>query len=226
MTEEEWLNYPGFYTMFEYVRGTLSDRKLRLFGCACCRRIAHLINDERSRRAIAVAERFADGTAEKTELQEAWSIANSVVHDSGTPDPNEPWIVRDGTPYHAALAASWAACVSIQAWEASTDATKAMRSAALRFGGANRDVVGAERHEQAKLLCHFVGNPFRPYPVLHPFPPAAVQLAIALYDGQDCGFALHDALIEARHADLAEHFSQEIRHPKGCWVLDLILGKE
>ena len=47
-----------------------------------------------------------------------------------------------------------------------------------------------------------------------------------LYDGQDRAFALHDALLEAGHAELAEHFRQETWHPKGCWVVDLILGRK
>ena len=45
------------------------------------------------------------------------------------------------------------------------------------------------------------------------------------YAGQDCAFALHDALLEAGHAELAEHFRQETWHPKGCWVVDMILRK-
>jgi len=56
-------------------------------------------------------------------------------------------------------------------------------------------------------------------------PLAVVQLAESLYAGQDCAFALHDALLEAGHAELAEHFREEKSHPKGCWVVDLILGK-
>jgi hypothetical protein len=41
----------------------------------------------------------------------------------------------------------------------------------------------------------------------------------------DCTFALHDALLEAGCGELADHFT-EPRHPKGCWALDVILGKE
>ena len=52
-----------------------------------------------------------------------------------------------------------------------------------------------------------------------------VQLAESLYAGQDCAFALHDALLEAGHAELAEHFREEKSHPKGCGVVDLVLGK-
>jgi hypothetical protein len=45
------------------------------------------------------------------------------------------------------------------------------------------------------------------------------------YNGADATFALHDALLEAGHPDLAEHFQAEQWHPKGCWVVDLLLGK-
>jgi hypothetical protein len=51
-----------------------------------------------------------------------------------------------------------------------------------------------------------------------------VRLAEALYAGADCGFALHDALLEIGYTDLAEHF-REPCHPKGCWAVDLILGR-
>lgn len=47
-----------------------------------------------------------------------------------------------------------------------------------------------------------------------------------LYDGSDCAFALADALEEASQSKLAEHFRPEGWHPKGCWAVDLILGRE
>jgi len=81
------------------------------------------------------------------------------------------------------------------------------------------------RH-QCDLLRHIFGNPFRPYPIPDSWPSTVTHLADAFYNGQDCAFALHDALLDAGHAELADHFCQETTHPKGCWALDLILGKE
>ena len=86
--------------------------------------------------------------------------------------------------------------------------------------------VGREVEQHTKLLRHIVGNPFRPYAVPSFWPSTVVQLAVALYHGENCGFALHDALLKSWHPDLADHFRQEQHHPKGCWIVDLLLGKE
>lgn len=58
------------------------------------------------------------------------------------------------------------------------------------------------------------------------WPPDVVQLAEALAKGEDCAFALHDALEEAGYPELAAHFKQETWHTKGCWVLGLLLGMQ
>jgi hypothetical protein len=86
------------------------------------------------------------------------------------------------------------------------------------------DAQIAARAEHVWLLRHLIGNPFHPAAAPSSWPPLVSQLTAALYAGEDCAFALHDALLEAGHADLAEHF-REAGHPKGCWALDLILGK-
>jgi hypothetical protein len=63
--------------------GFKDDRKYRLYACACVRgtpladgrTLWDLLADQRSRNAVEVAERYADGKASEEELQEARNAA-------------------------------------------------------------------------------------------------------------------------------------------------------
>lgn len=65
MTEEEWMACARPYKMLDFLRDKASDRRLRLFACACCRRIWPLMINERTRKVVELAEQFADGLASK-----------------------------------------------------------------------------------------------------------------------------------------------------------------
>jgi protein phosphatase len=56
------------------------------------------------------------------------------------------------------------------------------------------------------------------------WPGSITALATALTAGEDCTFALYDALEESGHHLLARHFRMG-QHPRDCWALQLILGK-
>ena len=79
MTEQEWLSASKLTPMFQQMhRGQAYPRKLRLFGCACCRRIWPLITDPASRSAVEAAEGFADGRVSRIELDAIFEVANHL----------------------------------------------------------------------------------------------------------------------------------------------------
>src|SRR5262245_26506908 len=73
----------------QFLRGKVTDRKLRLFACACCRSAWHLISELSQQSAVEVAERFADSLATLDELSggnaAAWN-AYLRLHETGRED--------------------------------------------------------------------------------------------------------------------------------------------
>ena len=79
MTEQEWLDSDDPSKLLHYLAWTqptptqpmiwprrvplISNRQARLFAVACCRSIWHLLTVKRSRKAVEVVERYADGKA-------------------------------------------------------------------------------------------------------------------------------------------------------------------
>src|SRR5262249_32013865 len=178
----------------------------------------------------AVAEQFADGHVSEQDLDAAMDGAVQFELEIQEDEGSVTW---------EALCAvmECGATLGFEPERVCEKAFDALREReAVRAREAGCDVLAlvferkqaamkAEFAPQVELVRHIVGNPFRPYPAPLSWPSTVVQLAESLYDGQDCAFALHDALLEAGHVELAEHFRQETWHPKGCWALDVILGK-
>ena len=82
---------------------TLPDNLLRKFACRCLREVWHLLADERSRNAVEMAERHADGLATDDELAAAWDAARAAAWDAA-------WAARDtARAARAARDAAWAA---------------------------------------------------------------------------------------------------------------------
>src|SRR3954469_14124089 len=108
MTEAQWLAGPELGFLAEEAARSGSLRKMRLLAAACCRRVWHLLRDERSRIAIEVAERYAEGRAGPGEREDAFagaSRANDALVDLKYDQPpgTDPGI-------EAALRAAQAAC--------------------------------------------------------------------------------------------------------------------
>src|SRR5436190_20483072 len=81
MTEAEWLACADPKPMLEFLRRR-AERKLGLFAVACCRRVWHLLEDERCRRAVEVAERYAEGQADFPELEAAYHAAHRAFDEA------------------------------------------------------------------------------------------------------------------------------------------------
>src|SRR5215469_14963653 len=85
MTRREWLWCEDPERMLKYLarskRFRVSDRKLRLFGLACCQRIAQLFVDPRTKNGLGVVERYADGLCSKKELQALYKTAGEAYRE-------------------------------------------------------------------------------------------------------------------------------------------------
>ena len=107
--------------------GVLEDKTLRLFACFCARQIWPLLEDERSRNAVLVAEKFADGDATEDDLTAACAAARAAERDA---EQASAWdatrVAACAAARAAARAAAWdAACAAARdaAWDAARDAS-------------------------------------------------------------------------------------------------------
>ncbi len=217
MTERDWLECDDPEALLELLwqNARPSNRKLRLFACACYRRVWSLLTEERHRAAVETAERYADGLATRKELDRARRDAQDA-------------------PIRATATGHFLREVELAAAEtAAMFATQSQPGSGLTPNMAPTWLAwqAAESTIQARLLHDIAGNPFRPV-TFEPawLTPDAEALARAVYEERR--FAelpvLADALEEAgcTHPDLLGHLRSDSPHARGCWALDLVLGKE
>jgi hypothetical protein len=229
MDESTWLSCTDTRTMLDALEDQATDRKLRLFACACCRRIWPMLNDERSRQAVLRAEQYADGRATVGELEIAWEAARTEDDGGGCQTPRE--LAND-----AAAAASYTAARNEQAGAelCSFFAAAAVSRVVDPTFNPNPGWNGpgtTELISQCRLLRDIFGNPFKPVAINRSWlTSTVVSLAQAIYDERafDRLPVLADALEESgcTSQEMLEHCRGGGEHVRGCWCLDLILGKE
>jgi hypothetical protein len=224
MTETEWLTCNDTDSLLLHIVNQPISRKLRLFGCACMRRLWDILPDDTHRRAVETCERFVDHRASEADLEKARQAVRDTYQGVGD-------IIAD----HAALIGmklcSPAESFSIFGIEqAAAMAAEAQDDSDFTWD----EVFEREQAIQCELLRDVIGNPFRPLSIdpawLQWNAGAVKKIAAAIYEESafDRMPILADALEEAgcTNADILDHCRSGGEHVRGCWVVDLLLGKQ
>jgi hypothetical protein len=265
MTEAEWLGSTDPDRMLDYLSGRrpraggwlarlgfrrepeadpepprVSARKLRLYACACCRRVGGLLTDERSEQAVETSERFADGLAGPEELRaavvEAYDALTSFLV-KGRTAPELSGVVGK-TPFGGLRPRAYAARAALEAARGEVAAAVAAAVRAAEEAATEWEDVAWARATlgpavRAGLLRDLIGNPFRPASL----DPAWLEWRggtvrrIAQRIHEEYRFdelpVLADALEEAgcTDPDVLNHCRSGGEHLRGCWLIDMLLAR-
>jgi hypothetical protein len=203
--EADWLTDSDPFVMLQLIEGKVSQRKLRLFACACVRRLLSPTDNGPIQQILSISEQFADGLVDVTLLDRA--------HNQPVPIATRSENLREALLLGSAIAT------------ASPEALGAARLTSEYGNRINSLFPDQEKHEQADLLREICGNPFQDFvlPTAIPFP--ILQLAEKVYLGQTPHSSLQAPLLTLGLPNVAAHFRSG-SHPRGCCILDLILSKD
>jgi hypothetical protein len=248
MTEAQWLESTEPDKMLAFLRDSskLSERKAQLFGCACCRRVWQLLTDERSRQAVEVAERFADGLASPKACEKAAQMSLDARDDAVDRWQSALTDIREYEINVCCAAFNVVRRTASRRWleDVAADIAEAHTLTSSTASSFTRVCIPAnevERAAQAILLRdHFGPLPFREVPIepslltahggLIPNLAESAythrQLPSGTLDPSRLG-VLADAVDELGGApeELLAHLRSPQPHTRGCWVIDLLTGK-
>jgi hypothetical protein len=230
MDEQEWWASDDPTSLLQWLQDTkqLNDRKSRLFSVACCRRVWHLLRDERSRKAVEVAEQAADGMCGQEEIMAAWGAAWEAANEIH----HEPLDDQGASAHWMTESAAVAAAHALSGAVLST-VNSAVDAFAHATGEGNEESRRASAQLLAALLRELQGPlPFRPVRISPDWrTPAVLALATTIYDERRFQEmpVLADALENSGCPDnevLAHCRWPRQAHARGCWCLDLLLERE
>jgi hypothetical protein len=221
MTEGEWLDATSPRTVMEGVRrygrlrAGVGERKARLAACQVLRLVIPQLGNPSWVEPIEAAERYTDKRAELAEIDAAIDDADEVDLTRTLSAREALRLLSRPDPYIAANDAPWIAGLFL----------------GLRPGASVP--LAANPQLQAAMVAIFrdiFGNPFRPVefdPEWHT--STTVALARGMYESREFGAMpiLADALQDAGcdNEEILGHCQGPGPHVRGCWVVDLVLGK-
>lgn len=238
MTEGQWLTCSQVKPMLNYLTKTpgviyktkvqqhpRGRRRLRLFGVAVTRRVLHLVADPKLLELHAAAEAFADGTGTIEDLDrlrvESSYRGFSCISDDMTGDRFHDLL------NHQPRAAFATEAVGLLGARDAHSSVIGYNNAAVALCGEH---FAGETALQCDLFRDVFGNPFRKTEFDKSWRTSTVKaLAKQMYDSREFGAMpiLADALQDAGCDDEAilAHCREPREHVRGCWVIDLVLGK-
>jgi biotin carboxyl carrier protein len=247
MTESEWLACIDPTPMLVFLWGKASERKLRLFACAAALDLQQYATDRAGPSDILAIQDLVDaGTIDYYQTETYISEIPSPLVGTfyNRPQPTAPpyvtigSFVRPGTMICLVEALSlfnelWAEEYGI-VFDTPVANMATVEYSQVLFRVLPLPAVDGSHHRRgarADLLRDIVGNPFRLVTV---DPSWLTSTVLALANGvyQDRAFdrlpILADALEDAGcdSADMLEHLHGDGPHVRGCWVVDLLVGKE
>jgi hypothetical protein len=237
-TENEWRSCEFPHQIIRLLpRWRVSDRKALLFTAACLRRLWHYPAVELCHQAVEILERQAEGRASAAKVRAAAvAVRDARLHVTDVMGRLWWQVSSDYTDEYLG-----------DAYETAWSTAEAMTIAAGRLARVATGLPderpedehrAAEERAQCELLRCVFGSPFR-YVRFDPAwrSAAAVGVAAAAYQERNLPSGtldsarlavLADALEEAGCAETAilEHCRQPGEHVTGCWVVELVLGKD
>jgi hypothetical protein len=233
MTEAEWLVCADPTPMLEFLRRRASDRKLRLFACACCRQIWDRITHAKLRNAVDVSERFADQEATAAELKTASDKALRVVSKVRVAQTAHWQQVQGMIEAGARDLPRLDPGLLSAASAAKATVVKGIGVVLMAADSARTAVVSnhAPQRDQAGLLRDIFGNPLHKVTINTSWlTSTVVSLVNDIYEKRafDRMPILADALQDAGcdNDEILNHCRQPCVHVRGCWVVDLLTGRK
>jgi hypothetical protein len=232
MTEVEWLACESMCDLYDFTQPLLSDRKAFLFAAGCVRLTPLDAPHSLLERAADVVERVADGECDPDEALsinvEASELCTKVVLDS---HDHYKALAALRLTETSASSYVWQTALFLQkALEGLPGSPMGSQDAACLHASLLRDVVLqpyrgirgqriTRKRRVTKLLI--LKREWRSSTV--------IALAEGIYQDRDFSAMpiLADALQDAGcdNPEILDHCRESGEHVRGCWVVDLILGK-
>lgn len=228
MTEAEWLTTKlPLYMLREYPT-TWDQRNVRLFWCACTCRWWNLLTDERTRQLVEEAERHPEADTDWFVRERRFALEGYINWNNRTHSGVrfDSWALDAflGTPPGSLMN-----LVGSLAYLAADTAVSVSPEPVAQWYARERAET-AEKAWQCDLIREIFGNPFRRVDVSPWLTSDVKLLARGIYEEKafDRMPILADALQDAGcdNVNVLDHCRDTgTEHVRGCWVVDLLLGK-